>query len=332
MYRGNAASPEQDEEDAKRTRASFLQSILHPQQRQHNPTTEPFRRPQQVPQPSASNSSQVSLPHIPQVSPHHLGETRMVPLHALPADKQYATSQHERQYRGSRHPSPYSPIRHSARIGYSANPNPYDTYGQGKSYDDPNQGEGDQGIEIVTPDHIRHHNIRGNMINSHESHKTRRKREFSDYSSGQYTGEPSIATSPQKEHLSNPYVVCNCAKSRCLKLYCDCFQAGNLCNTFCKCLNCLNTSSESYPGGRLYDAKRNYMRRKPDAFGKKPKKTEPVCSCKNNKCLKKYCMCFRAGTSCTSKCVCVDCENISVSGIRTKTIGELDKKMAGTRH
>ena len=35
---------------------------------------------------------------------------------------------------------------------------------------------------------------------------------------------------------------CNCRKSKCLKLYCECFAAGVLCNN-CNCNDCLNTMS-----------------------------------------------------------------------------------------
>jgi hypothetical protein len=33
---------------------------------------------------------------------------------------------------------------------------------------------------------------------------------------------------------------CNCKKSKCLKKYCECFQAGITCNQYCKCVNCKN--------------------------------------------------------------------------------------------
>lgn len=32
---------------------------------------------------------------------------------------------------------------------------------------------------------------------------------------------------------------CNCTKSQCLKLYCDCFAAGEFCSN-CNCKDCLN--------------------------------------------------------------------------------------------
>ena len=96
----------------------------------------------------------------------------------------------------------------------------------------------------------------------------------------------AISTSSEegeKQKVENPEVICRCVKSRCLKLYCDCFQASQLCNTLCKCVRCLNTDVENKKGGRLRKAKRDYLLRKPRAFGKKPKKTEDFCACKNNR-------------------------------------------------
>ena len=118
---------------------------------------------------------------------------------------------------------------------------------------------------------------------------------------------------PQKQDVQNPNVLCNCVKSRCLKLYCDCFKAEELCNTFCKCLSCRNVYSESLPGGSLYQAKSAYNIHKPGSFGKKAKKTGQGCSCKNNRCLKKYCNCFRNTISCSEKCSCIDCANATDS-------------------
>ena len=123
----------------------------------------------------------------------------------------------------------------------------------------------------------------------------------------------SVQTEPQKQNVPNPSVVCNCVKSRCLKLYCDCYKAEELCNVFCKCVSCRNVYSESLPGGLLFRMKSEYKLHKPESFGKKTKKTGEGCSCKNNRCLKKYCDCFRNGTACSEKCLCLDCANIAAN-------------------
>lgn len=41
----------------------------------------------------------------------------------------------------------------------------------------------------------------------------------------------------------DPPKACNCEKSRCLKLYCECFSRNALCTKACNCRDCLNNSS-----------------------------------------------------------------------------------------
>eukprot|EP00037_Helgoeca_nana_P027733 m.319689 g.319689 ORF g.319689 m.319689 type:complete len:262 (+) comp27588_c1_seq16:5377-6162(+) len=38
---------------------------------------------------------------------------------------------------------------------------------------------------------------------------------------------------------------CRCVNSKCLKAYCECFQAGALCTDACQCVGCENTGSSS---------------------------------------------------------------------------------------
>jgi hypothetical protein len=37
-------------------------------------------------------------------------------------------------------------------------------------------------------------------------------------------------------------IICNCRKSQCLKLYCQCFAAKIICSHSCRCLSCANTA------------------------------------------------------------------------------------------
>lgn len=66
-------------------------------------------------------------------------------------------------------------------------------------------------------------------------------------------------------------VCCNCKKSRCLKLYCDCFGRGIPCAKECNCLNCLNT--EAHVRERE-EAMRSIKERNPSAFKPKIDRTE----------------------------------------------------------
>ena len=98
---------------------------------------------------------------------------------------------------------------------------------------------------------------------------------------------PAIAiskkkTCPGKEAKKPQKFVCRCVKSRCLKLYCVCFQNGALCGPECTCVSCLNNKSEL--SGKLMKAKAEYLKRKPDAFMKKMKDTKKAnCACRTNR-------------------------------------------------
>ena len=46
-----------------------------------------------------------------------------------------------------------------------------------------------------------------------------------------------IQTNGTEETGAKP---CNCEKSQCLKLYCECFSRNELCNKFCNCRDCKN--------------------------------------------------------------------------------------------
>lgn len=108
---------------------------------------------------------------------------------------------------------------------------------------------------------------------------------------------------------------CNCKNSKCLKLYCDCFSAGQFCNG-CNCVNCHNTEDKREERD---EARKQVLQRNPKAFNAKfansPTRTGALqrhvkgCNCKNSKCLKNYCECFQMGVSCTAKCKCKSCEN-----------------------
>ena len=60
--------------------------------------------------------------------------------------------------------------------------------------------------------------------------------------------------------------VCNCRKSKCLKLYCQCFNAAKVCNFACHCIECCNT--ENHEKERR-DAVKAILDRNPTAFDSK---------------------------------------------------------------
>ena len=99
---------------------------------------------------------------------------------------------------------------------------------------------------------------------------------------------------------------CSCKKSRCLQLYCDCFQSGSTCKDDCRCKSCGNTTSNPERQEKID----KILARRPDAFMLRaaPKKNDG-CNCKKSKCLQLYCACFKAGNDCGEECVCTDCGN-----------------------
>jgi len=59
---------------------------------------------------------------------------------------------------------------------------------------------------------------------------------------------------------------CQCNRSKCLKLYCECFAKGGFCGPECGCTNCFNKAGEE---DAIAAAKADITKRDPDAFVKK---------------------------------------------------------------
>lgn len=58
---------------------------------------------------------------------------------------------------------------------------------------------------------------------------------------------------PPSNAPAQPPICCNCEKSRCLKLYCECFSRNVLCNKGCNCRDCLNNTQNYVDSTELPD-------------------------------------------------------------------------------
>ncbi|XP_048365155.1 protein lin-54 homolog isoform X2 [Sphaerodactylus townsendi] len=129
------------------------------------------------------------------------------------------------------------------------------------------------------------------------------------------------------ESANRPRKPCNCTKSLCLKLYCDCFANGEFCNN-CNCTNCYNNLDHENERQKAIKA---CLDRNPEAFkpkigkgkeGESDRRHSKGCNCKRSGCLKNYCECYEAKIMCSSICKCIGCKNFEESPER-KTLMHL---------
>ena len=140
---------------------------------------------------------------------------------------------------------------------------------------------------------------------------------------------------------------CTCKKTKCLKLYCQCFGVKIYCGPNCRCLTCHNLPQ--------YDAEREHairvilvrnplafdtkfqkntnfpldsaalaaMRQQEDEIAKEPGALPlPArvlshklgCKCRKSACMKKYCECYAGNVKCSNNCRCVGCKNMPPGG------------------
>ncbi|XP_050372307.1 protein tesmin/TSO1-like CXC 2 [Argentina anserina] len=139
---------------------------------------------------------------------------------------------------------------------------------------------------------------------------------------------------------------CNCKKSKCLKLYCECFAAGVYCIEPCSCQDCFNKPihEDTVLATRKQIESRNPLAFAPKVirnsdsaapeYGDESTKTPASarhkrgCNCKKSNCLKKYCECYQGGVGCSIGCRCEGCKNAfgTKEGSINGTEAELDEE------
>ncbi len=104
------------------------------------------------------------------------------------------------------------------------------------------------------------------------------------------TKNPLKRSSPESTH----FLPCNCKRSGCVKMYCECFKSGRTCQG-CNCVGCDNVSGRAvkHPVSSTISATAETK----------------GCNCKRTRCLKKYCDCYQQGKTCGKDCRCENCEN-----------------------
>ena len=143
---------------------------------------------------------------------------------------------------------------------------------------------------------------------------------------------------------------CNCKRTSCLKLYCECYKNGKNCTNQCACWDCKNLhpnpqksssskrlmkkSFHSSPcsfraekkvrkssklGGRFMKKKdyEGYLSEK--LRNRKKVLLKKGCNCKKSGCKNNYCQCHIAGKTCTELCSCIACKNFKEHSNKAKS-------------
>jgi hypothetical protein len=124
---------------------------------------------------------------------------------------------------------------------------------------------------------------------------------------------------------------CNCKKSKCLKLYCECFANGEYCIN-CNCQDCSNVIGNEEEKDEAF---KNIKDKNPVAMKLNNNNNNNIninlslsqednvivqnqqgenkigCNCTKSNCSKKYCECYKANVKCSELCRCRDCSNVS---------------------
>jgi len=104
---------------------------------------------------------------------------------------------------------------------------------------------------------------------------------------------------------------CGCQKSKCLKLYCECFALQQYCVN-CNCIECHNIP-KYYKEKKAATVK--VRAKDPLGFFRRAGMEKGLmgCNCSKSKCQRNYCPCYKSGIKCTEQCKCFQCNNCTPS-------------------
>ncbi|XP_073309039.1 uncharacterized protein [Primulina huaijiensis] len=141
-------------------------------------------------------------------------------------------------------------------------------------------------------------------------------------------GEAFHRPNPKKGRQTQ--MSCQCKKTKCMKLYCECFAARFYCTEACSCQGCFNLKicdDEVHEARELIEARnplafapkvvQNSIEPSASGYGEDGTRLPPSsarhirgCKCKKSMCLKKYCDCYQSKVGCSDGCRCEGCQNV----------------------
>lgn len=144
------------------------------------------------------------------------------------------------------------------------------------------------------------------------------------------SSKKKILKSPKPS--SNNKTFCICKRSKCLRLYCQCFKNNKFCGENCSCKDCYNIPKNK----EIIELwSKDLLLKHNQAFERKIKKSgrsdlcipKQGCNCKKTSCKKKYCECFSSGIPCTQFCKCDPCSNDRICLNKDTKVLSLEKEV-----